>query len=103
MVLRPHYPFRLHLRKLSDGRSHPTVAQSIIPIEMTPANPLECLFNIQLQETSVGVLIKQQATMLNEHDYLAVWNWQTGDLELVSLGVDVLISRIKYSFFSFFL
>ncbi|GJJ14999.1 hypothetical protein Clacol_009270 [Clathrus columnatus] len=86
MEPRDQYPFRLHLRQLSDGRPHPMAAQSTLTIGMKTIDPTECVFGIQLQETSVGVLIKQQAGVADDYDYLAVWNWQTGDLELTKVS-----------------
>lgn len=81
------HPFRLHLRRLSDGEPHPMATRPIIPIKMTTSDPSECVFDVQLQETFVGVLIRQQADILDDYDHLAVWNWQTGDSQLVSFRI----------------
>jgi hypothetical protein len=80
-------PFRVQLRKLSDGKPHEMAAKHSLEIGMSVSNPESCAFSIQLQGPYVGVLVQQDGSA-DDYDTLAVWNWRTGVLVFVSGSPD---------------
>ncbi|KAF8524314.1 hypothetical protein BU17DRAFT_84911 [Hysterangium stoloniferum] len=74
-------PFRLHFRRLSNGKAHPGAVKNPIDLDVTSRDLTICSFGVQLQASHVGVLVRHDGS-LEEHDYFAIWNWQTGSLEM---------------------
>jgi hypothetical protein len=88
-------PFRLHLRRLLNGEPHPRAAKHSIDLDMTTSHLNDLDLTIHIQASLVGVLVHHDEHD-DEADYLAIWNWQTGNLEMVSTLLKWLI--IHFSF-----
>ncbi|KAF8591366.1 hypothetical protein K439DRAFT_1627078 [Ramaria rubella] len=75
-------PFRIHIRRLSDGQPHEMAAIHTLDFEMNSSDPSSCAFGVQLQGSFIGVLVRQDPRA-GDYDHLAIWNWRTGSKEVL--------------------
>ena len=69
----------IHLRSLSDGKPHPLARDAPVLYHAQGTRGLSVEYTIQVSGTFVAVHFRS-----NDGNELGIWNWMTGELQVVS-------------------
>ena len=71
----------MHILKLSDGQPHEMAADHILNLRMGDVSAFQdCLVSVKLYGPYAGLLVRDE----DGYECLTIWNWCTGEQELVS-------------------
>jgi hypothetical protein len=74
----------VHLRSLSDGKPHPLARDAPVLYHAQGPRGPGVSYRIQVSGTFIAILF-----CLNNSNELGIWNWMTGELQVVSRDCNV--------------